>query len=99
MPPLVVFVVSAVELFQWGAPESDLASLVHFRDKVRYILGQLPIHERPQDHMMSKWLFERLKRVKQLQLVIERAKESPANSPERSYDYLWARLERVIAEH
>eukprot|EP00435_Cladocopium_sp_Y103_P071759 s497_g38.t1 len=91
-------VVSAVELFQLQSPESDLASLIHFRDKVRYILGQLPLYERPQENLMSKWLYERLKRVKQLQLVIERIKESPAMSHERTYDYLWSRLERVIAE-
>ena len=91
-------VVSAVELFQLQSPESELASLIHFRDKVRYILGQLPIHERPHANMMSKLLYERLKRVKQLQLVIERIKESPADANERTYDYLWSRLERVIAE-
>ena len=91
-------VVSAVELFQLQSPESELASLIHFRDKVRYILGQLPIHERPHANMMSKLLYERLKQVKQLQLVIERIKESPADANERTYDYLWSRLERVIAE-
>ena len=91
-------VVSSVELFQLAAPESDLASLVHFRDKVRYILGQLPIQDRPQENLMSKWLYERLKRIRQLQLVIDRIKESPIGSNERTFDYLWSRLERVIAE-
>ena len=47
---------------------------------------------------MSKWLYERLKRVKQLQLAIERIKGSPADANERTYDYLWSRFERVIAE-
>lgn len=48
--------------------------------------------------MMSRWLFERLKRVKQLHLVIERINEAPVNGFERAYDHLWARLERIIAE-
>ena len=91
-------VVSAVDLFQLSPPEPDLASLFHFRDKVRFILGQLPVNERPAESMMARWLYERLKRVKQLQLVIERAKESPVNGVERTYDYLWSRLERIIAE-
>ena len=30
-------VVSAVELFQISSPDSDMQSLIHFRDKVRYI--------------------------------------------------------------
>ena len=91
-------VVSSVELFQLTSPESDLASLVHFRDKVRYILGQLPIQDRPQESLMSKWLYERLKRIRSLQLVIDRIKESPVGSNERTFDYLWSRLERIIAE-
>lgn len=91
-------VVSAVELFQISSPDSDMQSLIHFRDKVRYILGQLPIGDRPADHMMSKWLYERLKKVRQLQLTVDRIRESPAGSNERTYDYLWNRLERVIAE-
>jgi len=90
--------VSAVELFQIPSPDSDIQSLIHFRDKVRYILGQLPLGERPNDCMMSKWLFERLKKVRQLQLTIDRIRESAAGSDERTYDYLWNRLERIIAE-
>lgn len=91
-------VVSAVELFQMPSPESDLSSLVSFRDKIQYVLGQLPVAERPSDQIMSKWLFEKLKKVRLLQLTIDRIKESPVGSNERSYEYLWSRLQRVIAE-
>lgn len=52
-------VVSAVQLFKLGAPDS----FIQFRDKVHFILGQLPIHERPHDGMLARWLYERLKRV------------------------------------
>ena len=55
-------VVSAVELFQLQSQESELASLIHVRDKVRYILGQLPIHDRPHANMMFKWLYERFEK-------------------------------------
>ena len=81
-----------------GFPDSDIQSLIHFRDKVRYVLGQLPIGERPNDGMMSKWLFERMKKVRQLQLTIDRIRESAVGSNERTYGYLWNRLERIIAE-
>ena len=81
-----------------GFPDSDIQSLIHFRDTVRYVLGQLPIGERPNDSMMSKWLFERMKKVRQLQLTIDRIRESAVGSNERTYGYLWNRLERIIAE-
>ncbi|CAK8988698.1 unnamed protein product [Durusdinium trenchii] len=34
------------------------------RIEVQYILGQIPVNEKPVDSMLAKWLFERLKRVK-----------------------------------
>ena len=48
-------VVSSVELFQLQAPESDLQSLVAFRDKVQFIMGQLPINERSGDNLLAKF--------------------------------------------
>ena len=72
-------VISAVELFQIPSPEADnISSLESFRDKVQFILNQLPLPERPTEAMLSKWLFERLKRVRPLQLTIDRIKESPS---------------------
>ena len=92
-------VVSAVELFQIPSPEHDsIPSLQNFRDKVQYILGQIPVNEKPVDSMLAKWLFERLKRVKFLQLTIDRIRESPSEAHERTYEYLWARMQRAIAE-
>ena len=91
-------VVSSVELFQLQAPESDLQSLVAFRDKVQFIMGQLPINERPGDNLLAKFLYERLKKVRPLQLTIDRIRESKTGSVERTYDYLWTRLQRVITE-
>ena len=52
-------VISGVELFQLPSPEGDVQSLVHFRDKVQYILSQLPLGERPSESMLSRWLYER----------------------------------------
>jgi len=52
-------VISGVELFQVASPEGDHQSLVHFRDRVQYVLSQLPLNERPSEQMLSRWLFER----------------------------------------
>ena len=88
----------AVELFQLPSPDDSIASLVTFRDRVHYILNQLPTSERPSNSILAKWLFEKLKKCGPLRLVIDRVKEFSAGSDERSYDYLWARLQRVIVE-
>ena len=91
-------VISAVELFQIPSPEGDYSSLVTFRDKAQHVLTQLPIAERPSDAMLSKWLYERLKKVRSFSIIIDRIKESVAGSNERTFDYLWSRLMRHIAE-
>ena len=91
-------VVSSVELFQIPSPEGDQASLVSFRDRVQFILGQLPNTDRPPDAMLSKWVFERLQRIRSMQIVLDRIRESGSNAVERSFEYLWGRLQRQIAE-
>ena len=90
--------ISSVELFQISSPEGDPTSLLAFRDKIQYILGQLPDAEKPPDPMLSRWMFERLKKVRAMSMVMDRIRESPAGSPERTFDYLWSRLNRHLAE-
>ena len=92
-------IISSIELFQLPSPENDnISSLIHFRDKIQYILGQLPISEKPSEDILSKWLFERLRKVKCLHLVIDRIKESGVGAVERTFDYLWNRVQKAIAE-
>lgn len=91
-------VISGVELFQIASPEGDYQSLVHFRDRVQYVWSQLPIQERPSENMLSRWLFGRLKKIRSLSIVIDRIKETPAGSHERTFQYLWSRLNRYISE-
>ena len=92
-------IISSVELFQLPSPDNDnISSLIHFRDKIQFILGQLPISEKPSEDILSKWLFERLRKVKCLHLVIDRIKESGVGAVERTFDYLWNRVQKAIAE-
>ena len=92
-------IISSIELFQLPSPENDnISSLIHFRDKIQYILGQLPISEKPSEDILSKWLFERLRKVKCLHLVIDCIKESGVGAVERTFDYLWNRVQKAIAE-
>ena len=93
-------VISEIELFQLGAPDGySLVALKAWRDKVSYILNQLPSHERPPDRMMSKWLFERLKRVGPLRRYIDQIRDSAEGTRERTFGFLWERLQRTIHEY
>ena len=92
-------VISGVDLFQIASPEGDYQSLVHFRDGVQYVLSQLPLDERLSEQMLSRWLYERLKKIRSCSIVIDRIGQTPAGSPERTFfEYLWSRLNRYIAE-
>ena len=78
-------------MFQLGAPDGySLVALKAWRDKVSYILNQLP------DRMMSKWLFERLKRVGPLRRYIDQIRDSAEGTRERTFGFLWERLQRTI---
>ena len=91
-------VVSELELFSLPAPEGSMQSLKAWRDKVRYILSQLPTADRPSEKLLSKWIFERLKKVGLMRRHTDRVRDSPEGAPERSFDWLWSRLERTILE-
>ena len=75
-----------------------MQSLKAWRDKVRYILSQLPTADRPSEKLLSKWIFERLKKVGLMRRHTDRVRDSPEGAPERSFDWLWSRLERTISE-
>ena len=91
-------VVSELELFSLPAPEGSMQSLKAWRDKVRYILSQLPTADRPSEKLLAKWIFERLKKVGLMRRHTDRVRDSLEGAPERSFDWLWSRLERTILE-
>ena len=78
-------VVSELELFSLPPPELSMQALKAWRDKVRYILGQLLQAQRPPERLMSKWLFERLKRVPQLRRHTDRRQREPSNVNSTGY--------------
>ena len=92
-------VVSELELFSLPPPEGSVASLKAWRDKVRYILGQLPTSERPAEKLIAKWLFERLKKVPALRRHTDRVRDAAEGTLERSFEWLWSRLDRTILEN
>ena len=91
-------VVSELELFSLPAPEGSMQSLRAWRDKARFILSQLPTAERPADKLLSKWIFERLKKVGLMRRHIDKVRDAAEGAAERSFEWLWSRLERTILE-
>ena len=89
-------VVSELELFSLPPPEGSVASLKAWRDKARYILGQLPASERPAKQLMSKWFLEKLKKVPSLRRHTDKVRDSPEGSVERGFEWLWSHLDRAI---
>ena len=87
-------VVSELELFSLPPPEGSVASLRAWRDKV-----QLPTSERPAEKLMAKWLFERLKKVPALRRHTDRVRDAAEGTPERSFEWLWSRLDRTMFEN
>ena len=82
----------------YAAPEGSMQSLRAWRDKARFILSQLPTAERPADKLLSKWIFERLKKVGLMRRHIDKVRDAPEGAAERSFEWLWSRLERCILE-
>jgi hypothetical protein len=75
-----------------------MPDLIEFRDKVLYVLNQMPLTDRPPDRLLGKWLFERLKPARCLERWIERIRDCRENSKRRTFQFLWDRLEIAIKE-
>ena len=71
------------ELFSLPPPEGSMVSLKA---------------ERPAERLMSKWLFERLKKVPAFRRHTDHVTKAPEGCEERKFDWLWTRLERTILE-
>ena len=92
------FLTPELELFSLPPPEGSVASLKAWRDKARYILGQLPASERPAKQLMSKWFLEKLMKVPSLRRHTDKVRDSPEGSVERGFEWLWSHLDRAILQ-
>ena len=78
-------ITSSLELFQLPVPQDSPAALKHWRDKVVYILSQLPAAQRPNEELMSQWIYDTLKK-------------HPLHSHPRSFDAIWSCVELALLE-
>ena len=91
-------ITSSLELFQLPAPQDGAAALKHWRDKVVYILSQLPTAQRPNQDLMSQWLYNTLKKHPLLRRTIDKFMDSPLDSYQRTFDALWQGVETALVE-
>ena len=90
--------IGAIQLLAIPCDQYSIPNLVAFHDKVHFVLNQIPLADRPQEPLMGKWLFERLKPAACLNRWIVKIKDSKEKSKIRSFDYLWEKLEIAIKE-
>ena len=91
-------ITSSVELFQLPHPQDSVAALKVWRDKVVYILTQLPTKDRPPESMLSQWIYSSLKKHPCMRRVIDRCQDSDPGPEERTFEYLWRGVEKEILQ-
>ena len=91
-------ITSSLELFQLPTPQDSVAALKQWRDKVVYILSQLPANQRPNEELMSQWIYATLKKHPLMRRVMDRYLDSHLGSRERTFEAMWSGVERAFLE-
>ena len=73
-------ITSSLELFQLPTPQDSVAAVKQWRDKVVYILSQLPANQRPNEELMSQWIYATLKKHPLMRRVMDRYLDSRRRS-------------------
>ena len=81
-------VLTASTLFQVEISGNSMKDLKHFVQRVRIVLSQIPIEQRPDDRLTGEWLFHRVKDVRKLERTIEDIRESARDSRRREWSFL-----------
>ena len=86
------------ELFQLQPPAEGVGALKVWRDRATYILCQIPQAERPQESLLSQWAYQSLKKNPLMRRAIDRYKEAHVGTVERSFQFLWDSVLKVLQE-
>ena len=89
---------NALELFQLQPPAEGVGALKVWRDRATYILCQIPQAERPQESLLSQWAYQSLKKNPLMRRAIDRYKEANPGTVERSFQFLWDSVLKVLQE-
>ncbi len=91
-------ITSSVEPFQLPNPQDSVVALKFWRDKVVYILTQLPTRDRPPEAMLSQWIYSSLNKRPSMRRIMDRYQEAGPGDPESTFDYMWRGVEQEILQ-
>ena len=72
--------VLTASLFQVQISGNSMKGLKDFVQRVKIVLSQILIEQRPDDRLTGEWLFHRVKHVRKLERTIEDIRESARGS-------------------
>ena len=90
--------VHASTLFQVEISGNSVKDLKDFVQRVRIVLSQIPIGQRPDDRLTGEWLFHRVKHVRKLERTIEDIRESARDSRRREWSFLWDKIQDILIQ-
>ena len=90
-------VITASTLFQIEVHGNSIKDLGEFTQRIRLVLGAVPVAQRPDARLMGEWLFHRLN-LRKLEKHIEDIRESSSSSTRRGFDFLWGKIQDVLVQ-
>ena len=67
-------------------------------ERIRLVLGALPVAQRPDSRLMGEWLSHRVKHFRKLERYIEHIREFSSGSSRRDFDFLWGKIQDVLVQ-
>ena len=91
-------VLTASTLFQVEISGNSMKDLKDFVQRVRIVLSQIPIGQRPNDRLTGEWLFHRVKHIRKLERTIEDIRESARDSRRREWTFPWDKIQDILIQ-
>ena len=88
--------ITASTLFKIELHGNSTKDLRDFTQRIRLVLGAVPVAQRPEARLMGEWLFHRVKHLRKLERYIEDIRESSSGSSRRDFDFLWVKIQDVL---
>ena len=90
--------ITASTLFQIELHGNSVQDLRDFTQRIRLVLGAVPVAQRPDARLTGEWLFHRVKHLRKLERYIEAIRESSSGSSRRDFYFLRGKIQDVLAQ-
>ena len=91
-------VITASTLFQIELHGNSIKDLRDFTQRIRLVLGAVPVAQRPEARLMAEWLSHRVKHLRKLERYLEDIRESSSSSTRRDFDFLCGKIQDVLVQ-